>query len=277
MFVPSTLILTIVSVGAKASSDNSKDEKALLGQLIAGISRFRGEEKNAIVKTKKAMDGRQPPPQRRRVDVAVKPEQEGAAIVGENSSNTLNFPDVGVLSRGRSIRRDGIAPRILQTIEDGCNAGVCGPSYCDCYANSWLNNQTDVEGQVPCAAEIYNLCNGYTDENGYEWTMSGCIGKYLASKMCQLAECEIVDGGTLAECICQSSTSYCANYGALYMVRTKAHSNSWKQLNIFTLFFRMFEFTFIIRINHRVRSSLSVRLQRAAKPNRTTKGILIVR
>ena len=57
MFVPSSLILTIVSFGAKAKSDNSKDEKALLGHLITGISRFHGEEKNDIVKTNNAMEG----------------------------------------------------------------------------------------------------------------------------------------------------------------------------------------------------------------------------
>jgi len=224
MFVPSSLILTIVSVGAKAKSDNSKDEKALLGHLITGISRFHGEEKNVIVKTNNAMEGRQPTPQRRRVDAAIKSKQGGATTFGEKSINMLNVPDVGVLSRGKGFRRDGTDPRILLTTEEACNAGMCGPSYCDCYANSWLNNQTDVVSRVPCAAEIYSLCNGYTDVYGNEWTMTSCAGEYYeayAFKQCELAKCDVVDGGTLAECICQSSISFCANYGAAYMVRSK--------------------------------------------------------
>lgn len=227
MIVSFSLLLTIASAGATVRNDHGKDEKALLSQIIASINRFRdGKEKKVIIYPPKTVDGQQLSPPRRqrraqRNNGPFKAEQGGATTDGEKSENKLNSADVGVLSLGRSSGRDDTVPRILQTTEELCNAGVCGPSYCDCYANSWRNNETDVMNQVPCAAEAYKLCNGYTDGYGNEWTMVGCVGKYRASRKCEQAKCDVIDGGTLADCICQSSISYCTNYGELYMVSTK--------------------------------------------------------
>lgn len=218
MFVPSSLILTIVSVGAKVRSNNSKDEKALLSHLIAGINCFYDEEENIVVKTKKVMEGPQPPPQRWRINVTIKSEQVGATTFGEKSSAMLNIPNVTLLSLGRSIQLSNTIQRNLWTVGKVCNAGVCGPSYCDCYANSWLNNETDVTNQVPCAKEIYNLCNRYTDAYGNEWSMAGCVSTSHVTKLCVQPNCDIVDGGTLAECMCQSSISYLTVQGDLYQV-----------------------------------------------------------
>jgi hypothetical protein len=101
-----------------------------------------------------------------------------------------------------------------------CMEGNCAPFYCDCYANSWANNVAVVAGEIPCAAETVDLCNGYNDADGKSWTADGCFGVVINSPWanalltkfhCESAKCDI-DGGTHGQCLCQASNVVCANY-----------------------------------------------------------------
>ena len=202
---------------------------------------------------------------RRTEQVVALPSKAGQAggAAGGGNENKKPRPDVGVLQARKGRRRlpllgdvargdggNGVT-RFLQTFtyttkEQLCIEGACAPFYCDCYANSWANNETDVVGEVPCAAETADLCNGYTDADGKSWSADGCFGiivdfavgnDMLTKSACEAAKCD-VNGGTLGQCICQSSNVVCANYGALYDVCKieEENINTGKMLFLLFLF-----------------------------------------
>ena len=149
-------------------------------------------------------------------------------------------PDVGVLGGRKGRRGDGLLfGRVLQTAlageivdeeeeeEKPCPyPDTCEPNLCQCVSN-------DGNKAFDCASELNAVCKGFTDANGKNWTISGCVsGKeaYYQNIYCPFAEC-IVGGGTYEACDCEFYEDFCETVSRMEKFscnndRCNMHSNT---------------------------------------------------
>jgi hypothetical protein len=147
---------------------------------------------------------------------------------------SFHCPDVGILQRRKSRRRsrnvlmNGRGQRSHTDSHTGADKrlrfleveeapicgtnGTCLPSACECKANVAVLSDR-------CIPVFNSLCNGYTDVDGKNWTLEGCINpaypglqEYTKQYFCPVVKC-LVEGGTYGACFCQMYHSLCLTYG----------------------------------------------------------------
>lgn len=156
---------------------------------------------------------------------------------GATNGRSFYYPDVGILQGRKHRRRFGnvlMNGRVKRSYADAADStekaqrfleaevaplcgtnGTCPPSACTCRANGgdFISDQ--------CAPVINSVCNGYTDADGKEWNIDGCIKdyqdrpglhKYLKTEYCQLSKC-FDEGGTHGSCYCQLYHYACLTVG----------------------------------------------------------------
>lgn len=223
-FVPSLLIILGKSTHSAEASDDSKDKNVVhFGEITDVLRSHLGREDHRTIKTTPSAQQEQ---STKRVPSSSSSYQgKGRSDVSKNGFN----PDVGILRTMKQVRSAsdiGDVPRFLVGgyTTQNCNKGTCAPFVCDCYNGGGSN----------CVAEAYDLCNGYVDADGKEWTAAGCASPYagqatdyfqnsvdeiVAYEICYLTGC-LAKGGGPGECLCKQAVFSCPAIREVYEVST---------------------------------------------------------
>lgn len=196
-FTPPVLVLAL-SIGASARVVS----KANVGTTFADRSTFLQKHD-----TEKFIS-------RRRANSITPTMFNQETTTGRNFYN----PDVGILQDKTHLRRFGSdnVPRFLQNEAAplcGTN-GTCPHDACVCRANQDVTSDQ-------CAPVINSICNGYTDADGKDRNIDGCINDYqdypgmhdyIKTGFCLMAKC-MDEGGTHGSCYCQMYQYACQMFG----------------------------------------------------------------